>query len=368
MPRIVKIAQIGCGSIAQRAVLPRFRGIKDKVELVATMDVASERAKLAMEKFGAEEWYDDYDKLLSQADIDAVTIATPIGLHYDQVMKAIKAGKHVHSHKTITTSAREATDIIEAAKKREVRVVASPGTSVRSPIVKRIRQIVGEGIIGKVYWVQAGRQWRGHEYEPFRKADDIAANVSPAWYYKQGGGPMYDMAVYELTEMVSIFGPARKVAGMSGIGLAQRVFKGEKIDVETDDDTLIMLEFGGPMFASLICSFSALADEGPVPPLAISGSDGGIRICKFRLPQYQTSLDIWSSKIPEGHMSEKVVGYAEDAWMDIVHLIDCVVNDVQPTVLDNIESMQIARHVIEIIEKGYVAAKTGLTQKLDTAF
>jgi len=370
LPKIVKIAQVGCGSIAQRMIMSRLKApsVKEKVELVATMDIVSERAKICMEKFGAKEWYDNYDKMLLEADIDAVTIATPIHLHYEQVMKAIKAGKHVHCHKTISTTTQEATDIIDLAKKNKVNVVASPGTSVKSPIVFRVKQILDEGVIGKVYWAQSGRQWEGHEYEPLRKPDNILTDIDPSWYYKKGGGPMYDMGVYELTELVAIFGPAKKISAMSGIGLEERKYQDKIIDVEMDDNTMFLLDFGDSMFAHVFSSFSALADEGPVPSFSISGSEGGIRVGKFKGERYKSILDIWSPRLPKKYVREEISGYMEDTFVDLMHLVDCIINDIKPIVMDNVESMQIARHVIEIIEKGYIAAKTGKTIDLKTSF
>ncbi len=398
MPEPVKIAQVGCGSVAQRGTLAHLAldDVKDKVRLKVTMDPVSERAKACMEKFGAEEWYDDYDKMLEEADIDAVTIASPIGLHYEQVMKAIASGKHVHCNKTITTTAKEATDIIEAAKKRGVRVVSSPGNSARHPAVRRIKQLIKEGVIGKVYMAQRGGGFSGHEYEGFRRPDDVLANVDPTWYYKKGGGPMYDYGVYLLHELTAILGSAKAVTAMSGIGLKERVFKGKKIPVEMDDNTLLLLDFGESTFAYLFATFSVYLDGCP---LSISGSEGAIRVGEHG------RLEVLSSKIPEGRRVEELsyigtlpyveqLGPAHTTWRlppqerkslrkslgleslpeethvfnDIMHLVHCIENDVEPIVVDNIESMRHARHVIEIIEKGYIAGKTGKTQKLTTNF
>ena len=398
MPKPVKIAQVGCGSVAQRGTLAHLSlgDVKEKVRLVATMDVVAERAKVCMRKFGAEEWYQDYDRMLAEADIDAVTIASPIGLHYEQVMKAIATGKHVHCNKTVTTTAKEATNIIEAAKKKGVKVVSSPGNSARHPAVRRTRQLLGEGAIGKVYLAQRGGGFSGHEYEGFRGPDDIVSSVDPTWYYQKGGGPVYDYGVYLLHELTAILGPAKSVTAMSGIGLRERVFKGRKIPVEMDDNTALLLNFGDSTFAYLFASFSVYADGCP---LSISGSEGAIRV------RENGKLEILSSRVPEGRIVEELsdegtLPYVEQlepvhmAWRlsprerrrlqkrlglealpeethvfnDVMHLVHCIRNDAEPIVIDNIESMQHARHVIEIIEKGYIAAKTGRTRKLATAF
>jgi predicted dehydrogenase len=53
-------------------------------------------------------------------------------------------------------------------------------------------------------------------------------------------------------------------------------------------------------------------------------------------------------------------------YNDIMHLVDCVLNKKEPIVYGNVHSLYIARHVIEIVEKGWQAAKTGKTQILRT--
>jgi len=398
MLKPIRIAQVGCGSVAQRGTLAHlaFDDVKDKVQLVATMDVVAKRAEECMKKFGAKEWYNDYDRMLAEADIDAVTIASPIGLHYEQVMKAIAAGKHVHCNKTITTTVKEATDIIEAAKKEGVKVVSSPGNSARQPTVRRIKQLIKNGILGKVYLAQVSSGFAGHEYEGFRRPDNVVVNVDPTWYYKKGGGPMYDYGVYFLHELTAILGPAKNVVALSGIGLKDRTFKGTKINVEMDDNTLFLLDFGESAFAYFAASFSVHLGGCP---FNISGSDGAVRV------ENRGKLEIVSNKLPNGQTIEELsydgtlpyveqLGPAHTSWRltpeeqeslkkslglevlpsenhvfnDVMHLVHCVTHDEEPIVIDNIESMQHARHVIEIIEKGYIAAQTGKNQNLSTTF
>ena len=392
MSKVVKIAQVGCGSVAQRGTLAHLAldDVKDKVLLVATMDVVAERAKACMEKFGAEEWYDNYDKMLAEADIDAVTLASPIQLHYEQSMKAIEAGKHVHSNKTISITAKEATDIIEAAKKKGVKVVSSPGERARTARARKIRQMIKEGIIGKAYYAQMVDLNPG----PW----SVLPNGDPTWYYRRGGGPMRDDAIYPLHEMTAMLGPAEKVTAFSGISVKEREFRGKKISVEEDDNTLLLLDFGESTFAFIAGTFGTHGGGGP--PFYITGSNGSAR--SMRINRGREGLEVWSKKIPEGHRVEeldrkgtlpyveqlgpahrwprsreererlqKTLGFVpgeHHVFNDVMHLVHCIVNNVEPIVIDNIESMQHARHVIEIIEKGYIASKTGKTQKLIYSF
>jgi predicted dehydrogenase len=331
------------------------------------MDPVPGRAQATAEKFGVPLWFEGYDEMLA-SEINAVVIASPIGVHYDQAMKAIAAGKHLHLNKTMTTTKAEADDVIEAAQKARVKVVASPGRAHRSR-TRRTKEIVESGEIGKVYWAEIGTSFSGHEFEGFRKADDILSNVNPAWYYKRpGGGPMYDMAVYALHTITGILGTVKRVAGMSGIGLEERAFKDQKIKVEMDDNTHLLLDFGDNVFCLLFASNSY---DGPGHAFSapfISGSQGGITAGR-------EGLEIWGRNVISGRrveilgsdmpfVSEPHLELPErHVYSDIMHMVDCVLNDKEPVV-----SAEHARHVIEIIELGYKAAETGQTQKMTTTF
>ncbi len=89
------------------------------------------RAAAAAEKFGVARAFTSYEELLADGDVDAVTIATPIGLHYEQGRQALLAGKHIHFNKSMTTTVAEATELIELARERGLLIVASPGEVLR---------------------------------------------------------------------------------------------------------------------------------------------------------------------------------------------------------------------------------------------
>ena len=366
---IVRIGLAGCGSVSQRGLLPHLaqEDIRPWCELTAVMDPVPGRAEATAKKFGAQLWFEDYDEMLA-SEIDAVVIASPIGVHYEQAMKAIAAGKHLHLNKTMTTTKAEADEVIEAARKAGVKVVASPGRAHR-PSTKRVKQIIESGEIGRIYWVEIGTAGGGHEFEGFRQADDILSNVNPTWYYKRpGGGPMYDMAVYALHTITGILGPVKRVTGMSGIGLKERFFKGERIEVEMDDNTHLLLDFGDSVFGLL---FGSNSFGGPARPFSlpfISGIEGAVAMSR-------EGVEVWGPKVEGGHRVE-TPGYdmpfvfgphlelpERHVYSDIMHLVDCVLNDKEPAV-----SAEHARHVIEVIELGYKAAETGQTQEVTTTF
>jgi predicted dehydrogenase len=366
---IVRIGMAGCGSVAQRGLLPHLaqEDIRQWCELTAVMDPVPGRAEATAEKFGAKLAFEDYDAMLA-SEIDAVVIASPIGVHHDQSMRAIAAGKHLHLNKTMTTTRAEADEVIEAAAKAGVKVVASPGRAHR-PLAKRVKAILEAGEIGRVYWAETGAAGGGHEFESVRTGDDVLSNVNPAWYYRRpGGGPMYDMTVYALHTITGILGPVKRVTGMSGIGLKQRSFKDQTLDVDMDDNTHLLMDFGGEVFCLVYGSNSFSGPARPFSMPFISGSEGAIAVSR-------QGIEVWGRSIEEGHRVESpgrdmpfVFGShlelpERHVYSDIMHMVDCVLNDKEPVV-----SAEHARHVIEIIELGYKAAETGQTQELTTTF
>ncbi|MBN1402763.1 MAG: Gfo/Idh/MocA family oxidoreductase [Anaerolineae bacterium] len=364
----LKLGLAGCGSVSQRGLLPNLtqEDTRQMALLHAVMDPVPGRAEATAAKFGAPLWFEDYDALLA-SDIDAVVIASPIGVHYEQAIKAVAAGKHLHLNKTMTTTKAEADEVIEAAARAGLVIVASPGNCRTAPF-RRMREIIAAGEIGRVYWAETGTAGAGHEFESFRAGDDVLSNVNPAWYYQRpGGGPMYDMCVYALHNITAVLGPAQRVTGFSGIGLPEREFKGERIQVEMDDNTHLVLDFGDDVYCLV---FGTNSFSGPARAFAsayFSGSAGAMLMDR-------QGLQVWTRSAPEGRSEELgrdmpfVTGPhlelpERHVYADIMHMVDCVRNDKPPVV-----TAEHARHVIEIIELGYQAATSGQTQTLTTSF
>lgn len=102
----LKIAVIGCGSIAKHRHLPEY-AVNKHVEITAVCDIVGERAEEAAVKYEAKA-YTDYKELLKQDDIDAVSVCLPNYLHAPVSVDALNAGKHVLCEKPMATSAEEA--------------------------------------------------------------------------------------------------------------------------------------------------------------------------------------------------------------------------------------------------------------------
>jgi predicted dehydrogenase len=314
--------------------------------------------------------------MIAQAEIELVLIATPIPYHYADAMRALQAGKHVYVQKTMTTTLAEAREVCEAARSRSLTLVASPGQMLW-PGYQRARALLEEGAIGRVYWA-FGTTAGSHEYEPLRQGEGALAAIDPTWYYQPGGGPVYDMTVYMLHTLTGILGPAKGVTAMSGIGLKERHWRDKVIPVSMDDNTLLLIDFGDSRFAMAgghNCAGGRLLRWGAMGFYGSSGSIETLDADGDRRPALHLAGaapgDLPHSAngpyIPNGDLPYVNAAHADvpesHVFADIMHTAECIAEGRPP-----VPSGEHAAHVIEIIEKGYLAARSGQTQQIESSF
>jgi NDP-hexose-3-ketoreductase len=89
----LRLGVLGCGGIVRRRALPAISSVPD-VEAVALASRDPEKAARISAEFGGEP-VTGYDRLLERADVEAVYVALPAGLHHEWAERALLAGKHV---------------------------------------------------------------------------------------------------------------------------------------------------------------------------------------------------------------------------------------------------------------------------------
>lgn len=354
----VRIGVIGVGSISVRGILPHLtqEDVQDRLQVTAVCDPVPGRAQAASEKFNVPYAYETYQELLKDGYVDAVTIASPIGLHYEQGKLAIEHGLHAHFNKTMTTTVDEADDLIESAERKGVKLVASPGQMLR-PIHVEIKRLIDDGAIGTLTWAATGSSFgRYHEAESVRHGDDVLSNINPAWYFrKPGGGPLYDMTVYGLHTMTGILGPVKRVTAFSGVRVKEREFRGEMLPCDMDDNTFILLDFGDAFFGFI---YGAAAGHAIKGGLAINGTAGVIEGSTIN----GNPIDAPKRELPHVVGPHRSIQEAH-VFEDIMQLVDWIRED-KPSIV----TAEHARHVIEIFDAGYRSAETGQAQTLRTTF
>lgn len=365
------IGVVGAGSIGIRGALEHLSlsDVQDRVFLAAVCDPSPGRAQAAAERYGVRRSYETFEDLIADEDVDLVTICSPIGLHYAQGLAAIRAGKHVHFNKTMTTTSAEATDLISEAEARGVKLVASPGQMLR-PVNREIRSLILDGAVGRLSWAATGAAFGAyHEHESVRQGNDPLSNINPAWYWRlPGGGPMYDMTVYGLHALTGVLGPARAVTGFSGVAVREREFGGRRYPCDAHDNTMLLLDFGDDLYAFVHGTFAGTVTHFGYP--SYFGERGAIQgtAMNGQAIDYAGREIAETSRIGDTVLLPHVVGPHRE--MDEAHVFEDTMQLVE-WVLEGIPSIvtaEHARHVIEIIEAGYRASETGDAQRLATTF
>ncbi len=365
----VGIGIVGAGSIGIRGALAHLclPDVQEKARLIAVCDPVAGRARAAADKYGVRRAYDTYEELLADAEVDAVVLCSPIGLHYEQGLAAVRAGKHVHFNKTMTVTAAEATEIIKEASGGGLKLVASPGQMLR-PSNLRLRKMIEDGVLGRIAWAVTGAAFGAyHEKEGVRSGGDVLSNVNPSWYWRTpGGGPLYDMSVYGLHTLTGLLGPAKRVSAMSGVAIREREWNGRMYPCDADDNSLLTLDFGDNVFALVHGTFAgSVSGFGQPSIFGERGSVVGLNRNGERIEYPGSERDNGNPIRLLPHVDGTVHADMEEAHVfeDTMQLVRWVREGVPSSA-----SAEHARHVVEIIEAGFRAARTGVTQDLTTSF
>ena len=197
-----KIGFIGAGGIARTHMgyLKKFEG----VEIVAAADIAPPMLEKVKSEFSVPHVYADYKEMLRKhPDLDAVSVCTPNGLHAEDSIAALNAGMHVLVEKPMAMNAKQAQQMVDAAKKNGKVLIV--GFQHRfEPRSKVIREQVKSGEFGKIMYV---------------RAQALRRRGIPSWGVfgqkeKQGGGPMIDIGVHILETAHSMIGSPRPISAV----------------------------------------------------------------------------------------------------------------------------------------------------------
>ena len=125
------------------------------------------------------------------------------------------------------------------------------------------------------------------------------------------------------------------------------------VSVPEDDLTLILLDMGDSRFVHINTGWVGGVGRGGPP--GIVGMEGTIAESEGMIHLYRNDSEEWTDY--------PVVGKPWSIPSGLIHLAKCIVNGEQPKI-----TIEHTRHVVEIMEKTYVAARTGQAQEITTTF
>jgi predicted dehydrogenase len=376
MSTILRAGLVGCGSLSQRGVLPHLSqpDAREKVRLVAVADAVEERARQTAERFDVPVYFSDVGAMIADADLDLVLVITPITDHYRSALAAVEAGKHVYVQKAMTVTLAEADALLAARDRAGVKLAAAPGFEL-FPTTARLREAVAGGALGRVYTAYTYTMGFGHEHESIRSGEGALAAIDPAWYYRPGAGPLPDVTVYSLQLLTSVLGPVRRVTALANTLEPQRTWRETTISIDIPDNNAVLMEFTSGALGVAIGADCRMGARAPWGGLELYGRSGALEVVEVdQASGYPTRFVIHS----RGQADEEVVATLGDqpylrgahleieephVYADIMDLVDAILENRPPRATG-----EQARHVVEIIERAHVAARTGQAQILSSAF
>ena len=243
MTQPVKIGIIGCGSVMAgpyMSLIERLR-CRGQVEVVMACDKNEARGDLVRERFGITHFTTDFQQLLASDEVDLVMILTSMLEHGPIARAALEAGKHVLVEKPMAVTLAEAAQLVELAKRSPGYLLCAPHITL-SPTYQAIWRHLRSGHIGQVLSARALYGWAGPRWGE--------------WFYRPGGGSLFDLGVYNVTSLTGWLGPVKRVVAMTGVAIPERLVEGRIIQVEAEDNAHVLLDFGGSVFAVVTTGFT----------------------------------------------------------------------------------------------------------------
>lgn len=128
----------------------------DGVQVLAIADMNPAAGKRAQRIYPGIRITQNASELIASPDIDAVAIITPVWTHYELARAALENGKHVFVEKPFTSNTAQGEKLIELAQKRNLTVMVDH-TFLFTGAVRKISQLLDEGMLGKLYYYDSTR-------------------------------------------------------------------------------------------------------------------------------------------------------------------------------------------------------------------
>ncbi len=344
MSNLVRIGVIGCGSVSSKylrlADQLHWRGL---AEVVAACDIDETRREYVRKDFGIERFTPRYQDLLAMPDIDLVLVLTSMQEHYEITRAALLAGKHVLVEKPMATTLPEAAELVQMSK-TSLGILHPAPHIILSQTYQTIWKRLHRGDIGRVLTARALYGWAGPWWGQ--------------WFYRKGGGALFDLGVYNVTSLTGLLGPAKRVTAMTGVVLPDRIVEGKPMVIEAEDNAHVLIDFGDSVFAVVSTGFSM--QQYRCPAIELYGTTGTL----------QMMGDDWD---PEGYElwqndvgAWQVFGETDPAWPwvdGLRHLVECIRAGTKPII-----TPEHAYHVTEIMIKAQEAGQDGQARMIESTF
>lgn len=331
-----------------------------RVVAVSSRKLASAKARAAEAGPDARA-YDDFDKALSNPDVDIVAICTPQHVHMENVLAAAKARKHMIIEKPVAQNLAELKKERDAVRKAKVRTVVS--FVLRwNPLFETIKAMIADGALGDVYAVETDYQHQmGSYYHSYGDTATLSRGVSA---FHVGGCHALDamrwfagQKEFEAATPVEVFGYRGGWRKGKHIQYNPYEFRWEKgvSPLQYDDLEMAVVKFSNGAIGKTAVHFGSVMPYQF--PIQIFGSRGTIKDNRIWSPEKYKGARDWVTIPTVMPDSADVKHHPFQGEMD--HFVDCILEDRESHC--NLEDAVKTHEIIFGVEKSY---ETGRPTKL----
>ena len=345
----IGIGVIGCGTISSAYLRNLTRAPGARVVALADLDL--QRAAAQADAFDVPVAVAP-DALIARDDVDLVVDLTVPAAHYGVNRCALEAGKMVYCEKPLAATGAEARDLLELATRVGRTLGGAPDTFLGAGL-QTARKALDDALIGRPFGAVAHMVSNG----PERWHHD------PSFLFQPGAGPLLDMGPYYVTTMLSLFGPVASVTAEGGRTWHERTIAkgpraGERFAVNVDTHVTLLLRFASGVLATLLTTFDVQASA--LPRFEVFGEHGTLS-----LPDPNTFAG-----------PVRIRTSREGDWQEVVSVPGFVTNARGIGALDLVLAQRagraprasgaLAAHVLEVLEGGLTAMRTGQRVAIDS--
>lgn len=327
---MLKVGVVGCGGVGLKHSLA-YQSHPES-ELVCVCDIVKEKAEARARDLGVKPYFSVKEMLAAEEDLDVVGVITADHLHFEPTMEALEAGKHVLVEKPLSLDIKEAEQMVEKAKEKNVQLAIDYNRRYSQTYLKA-KEYVDDGTLGDV------------RYVIMKLAQGGPASSRKGKYYL-----LYELQTHSMDLMRHFGGDIVEVSAHMAAPRADQARQDEAV-VYTS--IAISMKFACECVGTLMASWDSSFTH-PIEFLEVCGSNGYMRADNIVegvsfYPHRDQTVRVWKPNIFDtGALTfDKIFENRVHAFVD-----DMVAGrEPAPTGMDGLKALQAVEAVIKSFEE-----------------
>jgi predicted dehydrogenase len=315
---LVRFGIIGYGYWGPKVI--RNLDLLENTKVVAICDKSAVSRRKAEKAYPGVVVTHDTNDLMTSPEIDAIAVITPVWTHYELAKAALENGKHIFVEKPFTSNSAQAQELIALAAKKNLKIMVDH-TFLFTAAVQKIKQLVDEGALGKLYYYDSTRVNLGL----------FQHDVNVIWDLAPHDLAIMDHLIHESPEAVVATGQSH-VNGHEDIAFITLYFP-DKVIAHINVNWMSPVKVRTTLIGG---EKKMLVWNDVEPDEKVKVYDKGVNISSregvYNMLVNYRSGDMWAPRVEQ----------TEALTQELAYFVDCVVNDKTP-INDGMAGLRVVR-------------------------